>query len=275
MGLRIGTNLSSLTAQRNLTRATAALSRNFEKLATGRRIARAADDAAGLAISARLNGQIKSLEAAVRNANDGISLVQTAEGGLAEIESSLTRMRELAVQASNGTLSSSDRSNLNAEFSQLAASIDQVAGSTSFNGINLLNASSTVTLQVGAGTTAGVDTLDLTMVDVTSSTLTLSSASIDSVSNASSAIAALDTALDTVTSARGTFGAYQNRLSTTINSLGIRKENLASAYSRITDVDVAREAAALTKNQIIQQSALSILLQASDQPQRALSLLQP
>ena len=273
MGLRIGTNGPSLTAQRNLRRATEGLNRSFDRLATGRRISRASDDAAGLAIGARLNAQVRSLDAAVRNANDGVSLVQTAEGGLAEIESALSRMRELAVQASNGTLSTTDRSSLNEEFTQLSSTIDQVAGSTSFNGIDLLNTSGAVTLQVGAGTTAGVDTFDVSTVDVTASTLAVSSASVTSTSNASSAIAAIDTALDTVTSARGTFGASQNRLSATVSSLEVRKENLASAYSRIVDVDVAAETANLTKNQIIQQSALSVLVQANSQPQAALALL--
>lgn len=273
MGLRIGTNVQSLTAQRNLSKATSALNRNFEHLSTGKRISRASDDAAGLAISARLNAQTRSLDAAVRNANDGISLVQTAEGGLAEIESSLTRMRELAVQASNGTLSAADRSNLNEEFTQLASTIDQVSSSSSFNGISLLSSSGTVTLQVGAGTTSGVDTVNVTTVDVSSSALTVSTASVDSVSNASSAIAAIDTALDTVTSARGDFGAIQNRLSSTISNLSVRSENLAAAASRIQDVDVAKETAELTKNSILQQSALSVLAQANSQPQAALSLL--
>jgi len=262
-----------MSAQRNLRMATTALNKNFSHLSTGRRISSAADDAAGLAISARLNAQTRSLDAAVRNANDGISLVQTAEGGLAEIESSLSRMRELAVQASNGTLSSADRSNLDAEFSQLRNTIDSVAGSTSFNGINLLNASGTVTLQVGAGTTAGVDTLDATTVDVTASALTVSSSSVDSVSNASTAIGAIDTALDAVTSARGDFGAIQNRLTSTISSLSIRTENLSAAASRIQDVDVAFETAQLTKNSILQQSALSVLAQANSQPSAALALL--
>ncbi|NRA94608.1 MAG: flagellin FliC [Planctomycetes bacterium] len=273
MGLRVGTNVQSLTAQRNLLRATNALNGNFARLSTGRRIASAADDAAGLAISARLNAQVRSLDAAVRNANDGVSLVQTAEGGLAEIESSLVRMRELAVQASNGTLSTADRNNLDAEFTQLASSIDQIAASTTFNGIRLLDSTASLRLQVGADTRAGVDTLDVSTVDVTASALTLSSASITSVSNASSAIASLDVALDTVTSVRGDFGAVQNRLQTTVSSLMFRSENLAAANSRIVDVDVARETAALTKNNILQQSALSILAQANSQPAIALSLL--
>jgi len=273
MGLSIGNNGPSLTAQRHLRRATEGLNQSFERLATGRRISRASDDAAGLAIGARLNAQVRSLGAAVRNANDGVSLVQTAEGGLAEIESSLTRMRELAVQASNGTLSSTDRQSLDDEFTQLAATIDQVSGSTSFNGINLLNAVGTITLQVGAGTTSGVDTLNVSTVDVTASTLSVALSTVTSASNASAAIAAVDTALDTVTSARGMFGASQNRLSATIGSLEVQKENLSAAYSRIVDVDIAKETAELTKLQILQQSAMSVLVQANNQPSAVLALL--
>lgn len=273
MGLRIGTNVQSLTAQRNLQRATAGLNKNFEHLATGKRISSASDDAGRIGMSARLKAQVGSLDQAIRNANDGISLIQTGEGGLAEIENSLVRMRELAIQASNGTLSGADRSNLDQEFSELRSGIDQVAQSSTFNGHQLLNSTAGLTLQVGTGTTAGVDTLSVSTTDVTSSALTLSSASVTSASNASSAIAAIDTALDAVTSARADFGAAQNRLSATISQAQVRMENLASANSRIEDVDVAAETAELTKNSILQQSALSVLAQANSQPQAALSLL--
>jgi len=274
MGLFIGTNVPSLTAQRNLGRATNELGRNFEHLSTGRRISRAADDAAGVAISARLTAQIRGLEAAVRNTNDGISLVQTAEGGLAEIESSLVRMRELSVQAGSGTLSASDRDNLQAEFSQLQAHIDQVAGSTTFNGLSLLDTTGAISLQIGAGAAPGVDTFDISTTAVTASDLNVDTLNIGSTGDPSAAITGLDAALDAVTSVRATFGAYQNRLSSTVNSLQVRQENLAAANSRILDVDVARETAALARNQILQQSALSILVQANSQPSQALSLIQ-
>jgi flagellin len=273
MGLRIGTNVSSLSAQRNLSRATEGLNRTFERLSTGKRISRAADDAAGLGISARLGAQVRSIDAAVRNAYDGISLVQTAEGGLSEIESAITRMRELAVQSANGTLSSTDQDNLQEEFSQLQSQVDQVANSTTFNGISLLNASSAITLQVGPNTTAGVDTLDVSTTDATGATLGVSSLSIGSGGDSSAAIAALDTALDTVTSARGSLGASQNRIESSISALQVRSENLAAANSRILDVDVAKETAELAKFQILQQSALSVLAQANSQPFSALSLL--
>ncbi len=274
MGLRIGTNISSLNAQRNVQRASEALNRNFEHLSTGRRISRAADDAAGLAISARLVTQVRGLDQAVRNANDGISLVQTAEGALQEMETALIRMRELAVQSSNGTLSSSDKNNLQEEFAQLQSAVNQVANSTNFNTINLLNASSTLTLQIGTGTTAGVDTMSVTLVSMTASSLTISALNIGASGDASAAIVALDTALNVVTSTRGNFGAVQNRLSAAIASLQVRSENLAAANSRIMDVDVAAETALLTKNSILQQAGLSVLAQANSQPAAALSLLQ-
>jgi flagellin len=274
MGLRIGTNVQSLIAQRNLFKATEGLNKNFEHLATGMRISRASDDAAGLAISARLQAQVRSLNQATRNANDGISMVQTAEGALGEIQSNLTRMRELAIQSSNGTLSASDRDSLQAEFTQLRDSIDQVAQSTSFNNIQLLDGTNaTVTLQVGSGTTAGVDTLDVSLVDVQSSALTLTALSIGGSGNPSLAITSIDSAIDAVTSMRGNLGAVQNRLETTISSLQVRSENLAAANSRIRDVDIAAETAMLTKNSILQQAALSVLAQANAQPMSALALL--
>ena len=273
MGLRIGTNVQSLTAQRNLSKATAGLNKNFEHLATGMRISRASDDAAGLAISARLQAQVRSLDQATRNANDGISLVQTAEGALAEVENSLVRMRELAIQSSNGTLSGSDKDNLQQEFAQLQQSIDQIAQGTNFNNIQLLDNSSAITLQIGSGTAAGVDTLSVSMVDVQGSALTIDSLDIGSTGNPSLAIANIDTALDAVTSFRGDLGAVQNRLESTIASLQVRSENLSAANSRIRDVDVAAETALLTKNSILQQSALSVLAQANSQPSAALSLL--
>ncbi len=273
MGLRIGTNVSSLTAQRNLLQATEQLNHSFERLSTGKRIARAADDAAGLAISARFTAQVRGIDQAVRNANDGISLVQTADGGLAEVASTLTRMRELAVQANNGTLSSTDKNNLQAEFSQLQTTIDQISGSTSFNGVSLLNSTSAITLQIGSGTTAGVDTMAVTLSSVTQSALTISTLNIGSSGDASAAIVALDNAINAVSTARGSFGAYQNRLSSAVSALQVRSENLSAANSRIMDVDIARETANLTKNSILQQAALSILAQANNQPSAALTLL--
>lgn len=274
MGLRINTNVASLSAQRNLSKATGKLYANFEHLSTGKRIARASDDAAGLAISTRLNSQVRSLNQAARNANDGISLVQTAEGALSEISDVLTRARELAVQSANGTNAGSDQDALQSEFANLLSQVDQIAASSSFNGIALLDgSSSTVTVQIGAGTTAGTDTLDVTLSAAQSSDLSIDSLDIGSTGDANAAIDALDSALDTISTARAGLGAAQNTLQGSISNIENRAENLSAAKSRILDVDVASETAELTKNNILQQAALSVLAQANAQPQAALSLL--
>lgn len=278
MGLRVNTNVSSIVAQRHLSEVTSRLQKNYNHLASGLRIASASDDAAGLAISERLRTKIRSINQSVRNANDGISLVQTAEGALSEDSNILSRMKELAVQARNGTTSSSDRATLDDEFQTLVGALDRNASATAYGGYNLLNtASGTVTFQVGDGTSAGVDTYTTSLTDVsTASTglnvtgLTINTScttSIDSV------VTALDTAINSVNTARGRFGAAQNRLQSTINSLQISSENLSAAESRIRDVDVAFESGDLTRNSILQQAATSILGQANLQPQAALSLL--
>ncbi len=273
MGLRINTNVFSLNAQRNLKNSTNRLGKSFARLSTGLRITNASDDAAGLAISERLRAKVRSLDQAGRNANDGISLVQTGEGALDETSSNLVRLRELAVQASNGTLSTTDKTTLNDEFTAIVAEIDRNANSTNFNGINLLDtASNAITIQVGSGTTAGTDTIDITFGSATSSDLGL--ASLDISSAASTAITAIDTAINSVASLRGDLGAAQNRLSSAVRNIDVQSENLSAAESRIRDVDVAKESANLTKNTILQQAALSILSQANLAPQSALSLLQ-
>ena len=275
MGLRINTNVSSLNAQRSLSRATEALNTSFRRLSTGQRVATAADDAAGLAISERLRARIRSTEQASRNAQDGISLVQTAEGAMQESNSMLIRMRELAVQANNGTMSVADRDTLQAEFAALVQEIDRVASATNFNTINLLDGSvASLTLQVGADTTAGVDTLTVSLTSVSTTTLGLTALNIGSTGSSSVAIAAIDTAINSVSQGRGNLGAVQNRLLGLISNLGVSVENLSAAESRIRDVDVAAETAALTRNTIIQQAAISILAQANSQPQSALALLQ-
>ncbi|MBL8694558.1 MAG: flagellin FliC [Planctomycetes bacterium] len=275
MGLRVNTNVTSIVAQRNLQEVTIRLQKNFSHLASGLRIATAADDAAGLAISERLRAKIRSLQQAVRNANDGISLVQTAEGALSENSNILTRMKELAVQARNGTTSSSDRATLDDEFQSLISALSRNATATTYGGVNLLNSSSDVTFQVGDGVSAGVDTFTASLADVTTSTLGVSSLSLNtsSVGSIDSVITALGSAIDTVNTARGKFGAAQNRLASTIASLNISVENLTAAESRIRDVDVAFESGDLTRNSILQQAATSILGQANLQPQAALALL--
>ncbi len=273
MGLRVNTNIASLNAQRNLEKVTGRLDTNYRRLSTGLRITTAADDAAGLAISERLRSQVRSLGQAKRNANDGISLVQTAEGALNETSAILIRMRELSIQASNGTVSDSDKSTLNEEFSALRSEIDRIAKSTEFNDVNLLDNGGAVKFQIGFGTTSGVDTISVSLSPALATSLALESLSIASSGNQSAAIDAIDTAIDKVSSVRGSFGAVQNRLSSTISNLGVQIENLSSAESRIRDVDVADETAQLTRNSILQQAAVSILSQANVAPQTALSLL--
>ena len=272
MGLRINSNIFSLNAQRNLSNVSERLAGNFSRLSSGLRIASAADDAAGLGISERMRAQIRSLNQAGRNAQDGISLVQTAEGALGESTGNLTRMRELAVQAANGTLNTGDRATLDAEFSALIAEIDRVANQTTFSGVSLFTSAQTLDIQVG---TESGETIAISLSDVTKTGLALSSATFDltTVTNASAALNTIDSAIDTVSNVRGSLGAIQNRLSSTVRSIASTSENLAAAESRIRDVDVARETADLTRNSILQQAALSVLSQANVQPQLALSLL--
>ena len=274
MGLRVNTNVASINAQRNLSSVTGQLSGNFRRLSTGLRISTAADDAAGLAISERLRSQVRSLNQAGRNANDGISLVQTAEGALNEVSTILTRLRELSVQSANGTVSNSDRETLDEEFQALVSEVNRIGRSTEFNGINLLDgSSSSITFQVGFGTTSGVDSLDVSLSAALSTSLNLNTLDIGSGGNTSLAISAVDDAINSVSGLRGRLGATQNRLNSTINNLAVQVENLSAAESRIRDVDVAFETAQLTRNNILQQSSISILAQANAAPQSALSLL--
>jgi len=272
MGLRVNTNIAAMTARRNLAAVTSRLQGNYSRLSSGLRIATAADDAAGLGISERMRAQIRSYDAAGRNAQDGISLLQTAEGALQEVSNNLTRMRELAVQASSGTLTAVDRATLDTEFQELLGEIDSIAGQTSFNGINLLNGSTTtLAIQVGInpGQTIGVD-----LGNGTSSTvLGINGSSVSTAASAGTAISALDAAIDTTTTMRGSLGAVQNRMTSTIASIANARENLAAAESRIRDVDVALETADLSRNSILQQAAIAVLAQANVRPSLALKLL--
>jgi flagellin len=274
MGLRVNTNIISMTAQRNLASVTTRLQGNFQRLSSGLRVASAADDPAGLGISERLRSQIRSLGQASRNAQDGASLVQTAEGALSEVNTTLTRMRELAMQSANGTLSDDDRAIIDDEFQALITEVNRIAQTTEFNGISLLDGSQpSLDLQVGID---GGQTITVNLVDTTSATLGLTAAGFDvtNATNASNALAVIDTATDAVTEARGALGATQNRLESSIRSIANARENLAASESRIRDVDVAAETADLTRNSIMQQAAVSVLSQANVQPQIALSLLQ-
>ncbi|MHC4945983.1 MAG: flagellin N-terminal helical domain-containing protein [Planctomycetota bacterium] len=275
MALTVNTNVYSINAQKNLSRVTDRLAGNYRRLSSGLRIASAADDAAGLAISERFRAQIRSLQRAQLNANDGISIVQTAEGALNEVSSMLVRMRELAIQANNGSVSGADKDSLQLEFSSLISEIDRIAQATKFNNVQLLDGTtSTMTLQVGEGITSNVDTITLSLSNLRTATLGIDSSDIGSSGSATTAITAIDTAIDTVTSARGQFGAVMNRLQATINNLGVSIENISAAESRVRDVDIAFETADLTRNSIMQQAALSILAQTNVQPQIALALLQ-
>lgn len=273
MGLRVNTNVASLTAQRNLFSVSSRLQGNYARLSSGLRIATAADDAAGLGISEKMRSSIRSYGVAARNAQDGISLVQTAEGALNEVSNILGRMRELSMQAANGTLDTTDRETINTEFGQLVEEIDRISEQTEFNGIALLDGSnSSLAIQVGldSGQTISVD---LSVADVASSTLALNSLDVSTASGASSALASLDAAIDSVNTGRGTLGAQNNRLTSSLSSILNVRENMSAAESRIRDVDVASETADLTRNSILQQAATSVLAQANVQPQLALSLL--
>ena len=275
MGLRVNTNVTSINAQRNLSAVTDKLSGNFRRLSTGLRISTASDDAAGLAISERLRSQVRSLEQAKRNASDGISFMQTAEGALNEVNSILIRLRELAIQSSNGSVNTQDKETLDQEFQNLVNEVDRIGRSTEFSGIKLLDGSATsVTFQVGLGTSSGIDQLDVSLSPTLATTLSLNSLDIGSGGSTTTAITSIDAAINTVSSLRGTLGAVQNRLAITINNLAITTENLTSAESRIRDVDVAYETAQLTRNNILQQASISVLSQANSQPQSALQLLQ-
>lgn len=280
MALIVNTNLFSLNAQRNVKNVQGKLSTAVERLSSGLRINSAKDDAAGLAISMKLTASIRSINQGVRNAQDGISVVQTAEGGMNEIHNILIRMRELAQQASTGTLSDSDRSALQNEFQNLKEEITRISDTTEFNGLKLINgdlSTSGISLQVGINNTnndritVGGTTLD----DLDASALGLSGAvsSIDTASRAQSMLTLVDNAIESVSTRRGNLGAIQNRLGSTVANLEIAGENLSAANSRIGDADFALETATLTKSQIILQAGVAVLAQANVIPQYALQLL--
>ncbi len=274
MGLRVNTNIMSLSAQRNLESVTDRLSDNYRRLSSGLRVAQAADDPAGLGISERMRAQIRSLGQAGRNAQDGVSLVQSAEGALAEVSSNLDRMRELAIQAANGTYSDEDRGIIDVEFQELIEEIDRISATTSFNGTQLLDGSqASVPIQVGfeAGETIAIDLVDTSSVGLGIDTDPFDVSSLD---NANAVLDGIDAATDVVNRVRGDLGSMQNRLESTLRTIRNVSENLSSAESRIRDVDIATETADLTRNSIMQQAAVSVLSQANTQPQIALSLLQ-
>ncbi|MFT5045028.1 MAG: flagellin [Porticoccaceae bacterium] len=291
MAQTINTNVMSLTAQRNLNQSQGTLATSMQRLSSGLRVNSAKDDAAGLAIAERMNTQVRGMNVAIRNANDGISMAQTAEGGMAEIGSMLQRMRELAVQSSNGTNSADDRSNLDAEFQALNSEIGRIAETTQFNGISVLNTTgtaavaassgvsavaavdATIVFQVGANTSTG-NTLSISLQGIERLEATSGVAhNITTVSATTSSITAIDSMIDDITSARADFGAVQSRFESAINNLQIGMENQSAARGRIMDADFAVETANMTRSQILQQAGNAMVSQANSSPQSVLQLL--
>ena len=272
MSISMNTNVQSLNAQRNLSMTQGRLSGNLGRLSTGQRINTASDDSAGLAISERFKAQIRSYAQAERNANDGISLTQTAEGAMNEVSGVLTRMRELAVQASNGTVSAGDRGFINNEAQALSGEVDRISAVTEFNGTKLLDGTLSTSLQVGAKNTAN-DRIAIAIGSTTFATLAGAAVDLSTAAGAQSALTALDTAIDAVSTQRAGLGTIQNRLQVTISNLGSARENTSAANSRIRDVDVASETADMTRNNILMQAGISVLAQANSAPQVALNLL--
>lgn len=273
MGMFVNTNVSSLNAQRQLMNSSSQLNTSFERLSSGFRINRAADDAAGMQISDRMTTQIQGLNQAVRNANDGISVVETAEGALQEVTTSLQRIRQLAVQSQNGINSSADRTALQKEVSALKQEISRIGQNTQFAGVDLLKGDYSASFLVGAN---GGQTIEISLNQAGgygASGLSLASTDISTAEGASGALSDIDTAISTIGAARADLGALQNRFQSTIRNLSNVVENVTSARSQIRDTDFATETAELTRNQIVQQASLSVLSQANQRPQSALSLL--
>jgi flagellin len=268
MGLRINTNVEAFNAHRQLLGTSDKLGKSMEKLSSGYRINRAADDAAGLAITEKLRGQITGLEQAQRNAQDAISLVQTAEGNLTEVHAMLQRIRELAVQYKNGSLSAADRSAIQSEVNMLGSEIERIGSTAQFNGIQLLNTAQTISFQVGSedGEIITVSTISLGQ-GVPASAIALDATNVTDLSE-------IDAAIEGISAQRAQFGAVQNRLDHTLKNLAIYQENLQASESRIRDVDMASQMVEFTKLQILQQSGTAMVAQANQLPQSVLQLLQ-
>ena len=273
--LSVNTNVSSLVAQNNLSKTQNSLQNTFARLSSGFRINSAADDAAGLGISESLRGQIRSFAVAERNAGNGISMVNTAESGLAEISSMVLRMRELAVQASNGDLVTADRANIDTEFQELVKEIDRVAAGTTFNGTNLINTgAAAISFQVGIGTVAATDQISVTFAAATSADIGIAAGTaVTDVAKSQTAITALDAALGKVSTERAKYGAANNRLQVAVSQAQSMRTNLEAANSRIRDVDVASETSKMARSQVLMQAGTAVLAQANQAPQLALSLL--
>lgn len=277
MAIKINTNMASIQAQRPVNRIQDRLRENLAKLSSGLRINQAADDAAGLAISEKMRAQIRGLAQAERNAFDGISMAQTAEGALGETGDILGRMRELALQSANGTLNDDDRAAIDSEYQELSAEINRIADTTEFNGQKLLDGSATGTdIQVGTADAAS-DTvtiaIDAAYTSSLGSSTTMNETGVADAESARAALGVIDAAMSDVSRTRGNLGSTQNRLTNTINNLGVVRENISAANSRIRDVDVASEAASQAKNLILQQTSLAVMAQANGLPQMAMALL--
>jgi flagellin len=266
MAAVINTNIASLNAQRNLTSSQSSLATSLQRLSSGLRVNSSKDDAAGLAIATRMDAQLRGMNVAIRNSNDAISFAQTAEGALGKMTDSLQRMRELAVQAANGSNSDDDRTNLDAEYQQLVEEIDRLGDKTKFNNQAVFG-STTFTFQVGANSD---DTIDVTAVAAPD---TSGLGDIGTLADATAEITAIDTMLDDINTDRATLGAVQNRFESVISSLQVAAENQAAAKSRIMDADFAAETANLTRGQILQQAGTAMLAQANAQPNNVLTLL--
>ncbi len=262
--------MNSLYSQKYLEKSSKELSKSIEKLSSGFRINSAADDAAGMAIASRMTAQIRGMDMAKRNTQDGISMVQTAEGAMGVQVEQLQKARELAVQAANGTLSASDRTKLNTEASGLMSELNEIATDTQFNGNNLLDSGNTFKLQVGANSG---ETRDVETIDTKSATLGVDAIDLSTTASASTAIDTIDAALETIQSARADMGSYQNRLEQTISSLNVSISNATASRSRIRDTDYAKETAAMTKSQILAQAGIAMLTQANQMPQNILAML--
>lgn len=277
MAIKINTNIPALNAQDNLKKSHSLLENNFAKLSSGRRIVTAKDGAAELAISEQLMAQLRGLNQAQRNTMDGVSMIQTAEGATGEMNEGISRMRELAVQAANGTLSDSDRSMIMDEFNALRSELDRTAASTEFNGQKLLDGSADVTLQVGSRSgdnqTANIRIDSLSSDNLGDGIGTLADASVATQQGAMDALDVLDGAMNQISAVRGELGAKQNTLTSTMTNLAVERENIAAANSRIVDVDVAAEAADLAKNQILNQAGTSVMAQANQLPSMAIALI--
>ena len=274
MAQSINTNLLSINAQRNLSGSQAAMQLAVQRLSSGLRVNSSKDDAAGLAIAERMNAQVRGMNVAIRNANDAISLAQTAEGALGKVSDMAQRMRELAVQSANATNSDDDRLNLDEEYQQLALEITRTLGGTKFNEKNVLATAETLTFQVGAGTDAQ-DTIDVDITDLSAdATITaVTSGAITDVATSTTAIDNIDDLLTTINTNRATFGAVQNRFEAAISTLQVAVENQTAARSRIMDADFASETAALTRAQVLQQAGTAMLSQANSIPNNVLTLL--